>query len=242
MRLPISELTTKIARVRDQFALFSRAVRDPYPVVVNGIGAHFRVENVDELWRHRDLREERPILEALLSELDEGDVFWDVGANVGSHSVLSAVAGADVQSFEPHPLSRARLVENAKLNDVELSVHDIALGRARGTMALTDGGNHAVGTHRLSDNGEISVEVAPADEVSAPTPDVIKIDVEGGELSVLDGASNTLSSARWIIVECHTQHGVETDEVRSRLEPHFDIVEDFGDVKRDEPFLLAYGE
>jgi hypothetical protein len=62
----------------------------------------------------------------VLHLLRPGDVFYDVGANVGSYTLLAATAGARVHAFEPSPPTAARLRRNVALNALEerVQVHE----------------------------------------------------------------------------------------------------------------------
>lgn len=154
-----------------------------------------------------------------LHTLQPGDVFVDIGANQGAWSLLLAGHGASVHAFEPIPLTRQRLEANVALNaeDVRrrITVHAVALGRTREQATFTceeDAGNHRLNEtagSRTSGKGEIVVEVDTADAVLAEVaPKLIKIDVEGEELSVLEGADRVLNQPTLtaLIVETFRPH------------------------------------
>ena len=135
----------------------------------------------------------------VLHMLRPGDFFVDVGANVGSYSILAcAVAGARGCAIEPVPATFARLLENMRINHLEDSVQcmNVGLGSALGTLRFSsDMGvcNRALGA---SENraGDIMVQATTLDLLLAGRrPCLIKIDVEGYEAAVLAGARETLS-------------------------------------------------
>ena len=73
--------------------------------------------------------------------LRPGDLFADVGANVGAYTVLaSGVAGARAVSFEPSPGTFQYLAQNVKLNDLteKVTALNAALGRQEGKLRLTE--------------------------------------------------------------------------------------------------------
>lgn len=129
--------------------------------------------------------------------LRPGDLFVDVGANIGSFSVLaSRVAGARTVAFEPHPTTFARLLANVRLNDLATLVdaRQRAIGDRDDTIRLTSGLDTV--NHVLSGGEELpSVEVRVsrlADELAGEEPAALKIDVEGFESGVIEGSGRVL--------------------------------------------------
>ena len=126
-----------------------------------------------------------------------GAVMLDVGANVGVHS-LYASQFAQVHAFEPYPPILAALRENVAINGARVQIHGFGLGERTETLPFTapTGDNRAIGTFRHG-CGTLSLPVVRGDEFCAPLPrvDLIKIDVEGFEASVLRGLRETIS--RW---------------------------------------------
>ena len=135
--------------------------------------------------------------------LGRGDLFIDVGANVGSYTLWAADLGARVIALEPDSDSRSRLVENLALNDVAVEVLPVALGPQRGTMPLTSGlgANHLLLGDR-PDGAFQEVEVSTLDDILGDTTAAgVKIDVEGAELLVLQGADRALSEKRILCIQ-----------------------------------------
>jgi FkbM family methyltransferase len=78
----------------------------------------------------------------VLHALKSNDVFLDVGANIGSYTVLaSGVCGARTIAFEPDPKTAEHLRRNIEINALDdlVKVHEVALGRAAGKGVLTVG-------------------------------------------------------------------------------------------------------
>ena len=141
---------------------------------------------------------EFPDMGFLLHVLRDDDLFIDVGANVGSYTILACAAiGASAYAFEPIPNTYKRLVENMRLNHLENRVKcvNIGMGSEPASIVFTsnmDTGNHVLASGEQSDN-TISVDVSTLDKVlSGESPAVMKIDVEGYEIPVLEGASEIL--------------------------------------------------
>jgi FkbM family methyltransferase len=154
------------------------------------------------------------VQEALRRTVAPGMTIFDVGADVGFFSILSAGLagpGGHVEAFEPVPASAEAVRVNAALNGFEnVSVHRVAVSDhvSRETLLvvadhswshLSDRGNHVDTRER------IEVELVCLDDQIAsgalPAPDVVKIDVEGSEGAVLRGLTRTLSS-RPVTVIC----------------------------------------
>ena len=143
----------------------------------------------------------------LLHFLRPNDLFYDVGANVGSYSVLaSGVCRARTLAFEPDPDAAAALRRNVEFNGLVdlVSVRDVAVGSSEGVANFTTGlgtGNHVA----IAEAGATrQVPITTLDKVSAQEmPTLLKVDVEGFNLQVVAGARATLSSdsLKAIIIE-----------------------------------------
>ena len=155
----------------------------------------------------------------LSANLKPGSVFYDVGANVGFFSLLAArLTGpqGNVISFEPLPENLDRLRENVERNHFSnVKIFPVALGAANQEQVFQVSERPTWG--KLKDVGpaapdkylsDIRVGVRRLDDLVAegafPPPDLIKIDVEGAEVAVVEGAVETL--ARYgpaLIIELH---------------------------------------
>lgn len=172
------------------------------------------------------LTNELPVLRDFVRQVrrSEGDV-WDVGAAVGLFAVPAAtVTTGDIHAFEPFPRQYDRLETNVTENDVADTVNlsTVALADERGRRTFdTDEAALSV------DGDGHPVEVWPGDELaverSLPVPSVIKIDVEGAEVAVLDGLEATLRSedCEAVYVEVHPERlpsfDASTEAVRAKL-------------------------
>jgi FkbM family methyltransferase len=131
--------------------------------------------------------------------LRPADLFVDVGANVGSYTVLAAgVSGAHCVALEPVPATYGNLLDNVHLNDLmsRVQCHNVAAGSEAGTLAFTanlDALNHAVSENE-SAGTTLEVPVTTLDSLLEAQPTLIKIDVEGFETRVIEGAGETLRS------------------------------------------------
>ena len=138
----------------------------------------------------------------LLHVLRADDLFLDIGANVGSYTLLACAArGARGHAFEPIPSTFGRLVQNVRLNHLEARVqcHNLGLGEQEGTLLFTgnmDTVNHVVPAGEQQESA-LEVPVKRLDDlVNLDAPTLMKIDVEGFETSVLAGALRTLADPK----------------------------------------------
>lgn len=148
----------------------------------------------------------------LMSTLKKGEVFVDGGANLGFFSVLAASLGAKVYAFEPSVTTFGVLRQNAKGRNID--ARQVALWNSHGTMKLNDFGDNKAGCNTLlSDPTRVhyydelfqnvkqyEVPTVTLDELGLK-PTVIKLDCEGAEWEILQGATETLKSRPILIVE-----------------------------------------
>ena len=163
----------------------------------------------------------------LLHLMRSGDVFADVGANIGSYTILaSSVVGARSVSFEPVPTTFLHLKHNVAINDSEalVSLYNCGIGKEKGVLIFTsnnDTTNHVVMNPLGSGQGTIAVNILTIDEIFTDSmPTLMKIDTEGFEMAVLEGASITLKqpSLLAIIVEINgscQRYGIKEDAIHN---------------------------
>lgn len=147
---------------------------------------------------------------ACIRAMRPNDVMFDVGANAGaiSNEVGLACPGIQIKAFEPQPRMAELVAVSAALNGLEcIDVFQVAIGDHTGTINLHLPAHslHA-STLSLGESGEQSVQVPlhSLDDLvrdeGFPLPDLIKIDVEGGELAVLHGARQTIQKKLPVVI------------------------------------------
>lgn len=144
----------------------------------------------------------------VLHTLKPDDLFVDVGANIGSYSILAAGGGSKVLAIEPIPSTFRALTRNIVLNEFEKQIEamNIGLGSEPGNLQFSadqDTVNHVLAEGE-SARQIVHVPIRTLDDVLAGSePSIIKIDVEGFETKVLEGAQKTLTNPtlRAVIME-----------------------------------------
>jgi FkbM family methyltransferase len=151
----------------------------------------------------------------VLHVLRPGDLFVDVGANVGSYTVLATkVCGASSLAIEPDPVTATSLRRNIALNGIENAVEvvEAAVGTTEGRARFTVGLDTCNRMATAVDADVREVRVLPLDAViGARQPTVIKMDVEGFEAAVVAGAARTIACSSLLAVLVETDTGGVAD-------------------------------
>lgn len=132
----------------------------------------------------------------------QGDVFYDLGANVGFYTLLaSRLVGpwGVVVAFEPLPRNIIFLRRHVELNQCgNIKIFEVAVTRCAGTKRFEPGPDPSSG--RLWERGAIEVRTLALDDAVTnrviPQPNVMKIDIEGGEVLALEGAKRILAESK----------------------------------------------
>ena len=142
---------------------------------------------------------ESEITDALLASLQPGDTFWDIGANIGIHSIAvkKNLPGVKVYSFEPNPRTVSRLYDNINLNSLDINVCGFALFETTGSMPLyINEGNSGMSTltpwYQTKFHSTIQCLTTTGDKLLSDgfdAPAAIKLDTEGSELHILKGCT-----------------------------------------------------
>lgn len=166
----------------------------------------------------------------VLHLLRRGELFLDVGANVGSYTILAAGAvGAKVLAVEPICSTIDHLRTNVMRNHLEQLVEtcEVGLSDCVGELAFTA---KLGAVNHVAVAGEeyvtVAVAVTTADTLCRQRiPAVIKIDVEGHELAVLKGADRILQDSILLAVVIETngsgaRYGVANGELIQVMRSH----------------------
>jgi FkbM family methyltransferase len=191
-----------------------QSLRPDVEIRANGKSYRFRCEGARDLRRCMSaLVKEAGTYAWITSEVKPGDVFYDIGANIGLYTIMAAreVGSAGrVYAFEPHSANFARLVDNIDANGLAQSVNpcSFALNDRSGLIpfnyvSLTIGSsNSQLGSLRDGEEQEFRPELSEPKAAMALDdlierhdflpPHHVKLDVDGNELLVLRGMARTL--------------------------------------------------
>lgn len=155
----------------------------------------------------------------MLNLIRPGDLFLDIGANVGSYTILSSkVRGARTIAIEPDPATMAALRRNIEINRIEelVTTQQIIVGAEKGEIQFTTGLDSV---NRVTSAEHPNAQLRPVETLDAivgdERPTFMKLDVEGHENAVLSGATATLSRPSLLAIETELADAEVTDKLES---------------------------
>ena len=173
----------------------------------------------------------------LRKNLKSGATALDLGAHMGLFSVVMSQLVGDkgkVFSFEPTPSTRGVLKEVLKLNgcDHNVEVRAEAVSKARGKLFFYDTGDQVSNANSLVKTqrsvAQIEIDTISLDDFAAEKNlkiDLLKIDVEGAELDLLNGAKNVFTTMRPIALL--SLHPLSIKANDQSLESIWDLVKSY---------------
>lgn len=219
--------------IRSPYWRARQIVRRPISKEVAGVRASFWP--AIHMSNNHELNSEEKYITKIIENIGEGDVFYDIGANIGIYSYFLANSGANVFAFEPSPRPFEYLTKNAEFNE-PISANQIAISDIDGEVEFLVDESDVFGRmsslNSSSDDviyNKIQVESRRLDslvlESDFPKPDLLKIDVEGAEADVLAGLSRLPTLPRSIFCEIHYHR---LSEFSSSGEEIYDVLRDSG--------------
>ncbi len=218
-----------------------------YPFTVPEVGVallDFRDAEVFEMINLSlgELGNKADLYRLLAEVLQPGDVFGDVGANVGIVSGYVAHPRfklSSLHAFEPNP-GPLKILQSLFSANSQCVVHPFGLGDRGQMIALnlsSAGSSYGSMTQDLREGKQIQVQVRRGDdmrsELQLPPPHVIKIDVEGFESRVFAGLTETIAEHHPIVV---FEHIFLSDEQIKELTPRdyaLFFIQDGGSITTD---------
>lgn len=171
------------------------------------------------------LRRKKPYeyfaIRALTQLTRSGDVIIDVGANIGNHTLYWAASGRQVVAFEPNPNALKWLQLNVRMNNFPhpIDVRPYAVGNGAltfGTISAVQAGNLGATVVEGDPQGTLQF-VTLDDSISGPVG-AIKIDIEGHEVSAIQGAKRLLADCSpFLMIEAWDKQALR--ELTSELAP-----------------------
>ena len=193
----------------------------------------YSITNEATLWRAQTLFTKEPVTINWIRNFSKKSIFFDVGANVGMYSIFaSIVSDAKVYSFEPESGNFHTLMENIVLNELfeRINPYPIALSNKTELSSLylnsfMKGDSHHMLGKSLNHNlkpqiskytqGIFSTTLDDLiDKWGFPTPDYLKIDVDGIEHNIIKGSSKLLKNKKLnsILIEINPKR-IEDKEI-----------------------------
>jgi FkbM family methyltransferase len=166
-----------------------------------------------------------------------GKTVFDIGAYTGMHTLFFSKAVGDdgrVLAFEPHHINRKELEFNTQLNNVRnVRILPFALGAEKQEVTMSRD-SKSPGRARISESG-YSVQMYRLDDLDLPSPDFIKIDVEGYEASVLAGMKKIMTVIRpALFIELHNTYQTVKDQLDNYDIKHIDDWHIYCTVNREQ--------
>lgn len=223
---------------------------DPFRVAVSTVHGQrvaFAIANVDDVIQSHHARGafyEPEELAIICRHFPTGGRFCDIGANVGNHSVYLArfMYARRIVLIEPNPLAIGLLKANVHLNGIDtvcdLSRLGIGLSDGAVSQAFIRTGHDNLGGARVKE-GQGDIPVKSGDDLLGDEAfDLIKIDVEGMEIKVLNGLKSHLDRHRpkiFIEVDKRNYDAFEA----WRTAEGYDVLERFQRYKNNTNFMIG---
>lgn len=193
--------------------LKSRWIQNRDVQILDGLGRGLWINIAEASFEYALGTNEPAMQEVFETYVRPGQVFYDIGANIGYFTIIGArLVGPEgrVHAFEPVPANAAAVRHNCSLNGFgrvtvwENAVSDHS-GRAEMYLAEYAGGSALTSAAPPPDvKGRLAVQAVAIDDLvqrgAIEPPDFVKVDVEGAEMSVLRGMQETLDQYRPVIV------------------------------------------
>ncbi len=188
----------------------------------------FSVPNRLTLWRVQTFSEKEPETLEWIDSFESNSVFFDVGANIGLYSVYAASHGIRTYAFEPSVFNLSVLAENISLNNLEslVTVLPLAVTDSSSTDNLISLSTREIGGALHTFQETYTFDGSPLDakmQYSIPgfslddlilsilrvRPRYLKIDVDGIEHLILQGAKNSLKSIEQVQIEINDSFALQ---------------------------------
>jgi len=219
-----------------QSEIISNAMLVNKEIKHNGCTLNFTTPNMVNNFRADSFSTKEPETLEWIDSISEGSVVWDIGANVGLYSCYAAKQKkCTVFAFEPSIFNLELLARNIFNNSLvekitivplplsdeirksSLNMSSTELGGALSTFGQSYGhdGNELVKVFEFSTIG-LSMEDA-VNRLNIPSPEYIKMDVDGIEHLILSGGSSILAQVKSILVEVNDDYIEQEKSVKNYL-------------------------
>jgi FkbM family methyltransferase len=149
-----------------------------------------------------------------------GEIHLDVGAQIGSYTLMAASSGAIVYSLEPDSNNRRFLTRNLNINNLKANIIKYGAWNKKDTLAFRShdaissikGVSEVASTHPALDRIVVNTIDNLVNELGINRIDVIKMDIEGAEIEAIEGAEKTIKLHRPVLMieAYHIRNGEKT--------------------------------
>jgi FkbM family methyltransferase len=174
--------------------------------------------------------ETHAFLQYVAAQLDRPFAFVDVGANIGEMMVTMAAHPncTNAVGFEPHPVCAAACRRNLEINRLSAEVREQLVGDGTAQPYVIDEKESPLSGIRHDVRDAPLTRTVRLDDLPGlmPEPCILLIDVEGAELTVMQGAADTIRAARPLIIfEYHegTRRNFSLDEVHATIGEGYEL-------------------
>ena len=257
------KLIFKIGFVRDKYFGLYKRVFKPFRLFkgavlqhsINGINYELHIDDWIQSQLYFLNEYEMPEIKALGRFLNDGDVFVDIGANIGLFTLNAAnLVGesGNVIAFEPFKLNWNSLKKNVSMNRYSsVKIENMAIGEKNGEISLYyDDSESNLGMVSFKEKGHSikeSIESITLDTYienqSITKIDFIKLDIEGGEFNALKGMIETLNRFKPTLLieilndEFYKDNNDSIENFLSNLGYSKFFIDDEGDVSKKQKEL-----
>lgn len=226
--------TTTDSRLRRLYRpLYNAVTPDTTTISVGNVTAELATQTPTERDRLTGHLAETnaPVIKQLYRDRRPSDVIWDVGAHVGRYSCLLAQtlqSASQLIAFEPYPANVQRLRSNLDRNDLDAQVRPYGLadvdGSLRAPLTRDEAGvfvSSARDPWEIEDGPPVRFPVYRGETVietgDVPAPNVLRVDVSGGEPRVLDGLGDILGDVRVVVATAYRDRYEGPEALERRL-------------------------
>lgn len=177
------------------------------------------------------------IIGSYFRQTGRNKTFLDVGGHIGTMSLPLSMLYKQVYSFEPFETNYNFLVENIEANNVEnVQAFNVAVGNRASKVSVFRHYEHNSGCYAVKDDSEGSVDCITLDSLDFTDVDFIKIDVQGKESEVIEGAIDTIRKYKPLLMIEATDKEYEEEGLKGFVALKRDIV----DILSKEGYNVYY--
>lgn len=139
----------------------------------------------------------------------------DIGANAGFYTLAFSRLGAGVLAIEPLAANIQHLMRHVSLNRLEnVTIVQAAVSDCAGLAHFRVGPNNAEGA-LTAESTALLVPTVTLDSLPVRVPDIVKMDIEGGEVAALRGAARWIAARRttWLVSVHSSKLAAETERI-----------------------------